>query len=150
MIECVHMNKEHTTTLSAFIDNGKWNRRNYVNPKELASTSIGEDVIEGDTTQTEDFSYEFANGFRTQFLILLGRMFLQMSRNKTMIWIQIIHHLISGGLLGSIFFGIGNDAGMAVSNFNFCLSVMVFFVYTHVMVPVLLCKLWASIVPQIT
>lgn len=142
VIEVVHMKSEYTAILSSHIDNGKCNRKGSI--ASIMATSNpdeGMDSVYGDTTQpADDVSYEFATSFATQFTVLIKRMFLQMSRNRTMIWIQIIHHLISAGLLGSIFFGIGNDADMVVSNFNFCLSVMVFFVYTHVMVPVLLCK----------
>lgn len=138
------MNTDYTSIFSSCIDNGKCNRTNAIDSKAFVLVSKIEENIDsvyGDITQPqENISYEFATSFPTQFSVLIKRMFLQMSRNRSMIWIQIIHHLISGGLLGSIFFGIGNDASMVVSNFNFCLSVMVFFVYTHVMVPVLLCK----------
>ncbi|XP_028164905.1 ATP-binding cassette subfamily G member 4-like [Ostrinia nubilalis] len=81
---------------------------------------------------------EFATTFLTQFLILSKRMFVQNTRNSLTLWIQLLHHLISAGLLGSIFFLVGNDASAPIVNFKFCLSCLVFFMYTYIMIPVLL------------
>ncbi|KAL4713602.1 hypothetical protein ACJJTC_016685 [Scirpophaga incertulas] len=81
---------------------------------------------------------EFATTFFTQFIILSKRMFLQNKRNSMSLWIQLIHHVISASLLGSIFFLVGNDANAPIVNFKFCLSCVVFFMYTYIMIPVLL------------
>jgi len=54
--------------------------------------------------------------------------------------IQIFHHLFSAVLLGCIFLHIGNDGSKPFTNMKFCLSVLVFFLYTHIMSPVLLCE----------
>ncbi|CAH0702263.1 unnamed protein product [Spodoptera exigua] len=81
---------------------------------------------------------EFPTSFWTQFLILSKRMFIQNSRNTTSMWIQFIHHVLSAILLGSIFFDVGNNAANPVVNFKFCLSCLVFFMYTHTMIPVLI------------
>lgn len=59
-----------------------------------------------------------------------------------MLNIQFFHHLVSGMLIGGIFFGTGNDASQSVSVFKYCISVNVFFMYTYVMSPVLLCKFY--------
>ncbi|XP_026314727.1 ATP-binding cassette sub-family G member 1-like isoform X2 [Hyposmocoma kahamanoa] len=81
---------------------------------------------------------EFPTTFLTQFIILSKRMFVQNKRNELALWIQLAHHVISAVLLGSIFFNVGNDGSMPIVNFKFCLSCLVFFMYTYIMVPILL------------
>ncbi|XP_049868321.1 ATP-binding cassette subfamily G member 4-like [Pectinophora gossypiella] len=81
---------------------------------------------------------EFPTTFLTQFLILTKRMFIQNKRNATSLWIQLAHHVISALLLGSIFFMVGNNGSVPIVNFKFCLSCLVFFMYTYIMIPVLL------------
>lgn len=84
----------------------------------------------------EDF--EFATGFWAQFYLLICRTFLQMARDKTFMWIQAFHHILSGGLMGGLFFGVGMDGSQAIANFKYCLCIMVFFAFTHTMTQVLL------------
>ncbi|CAG4983640.1 unnamed protein product [Parnassius apollo] len=81
---------------------------------------------------------EFPTTFLTQFIILTKRMFMQSRRNSVTLWIQLAHHVVSAVLLGSIFFLVGNDGSAPVVNFKFCISVVVFFMYTYIMIPVLL------------
>ncbi|XP_025205078.1 ATP-binding cassette sub-family G member 4-like [Melanaphis sacchari] len=80
---------------------------------------------------------EYPSSFSTQFSILLARKTKQFSRNTIGLWISFFHHTFSALLLGSIYFGIGVDGNRPFENFKFCISVIVFFVYTHVMGPVL-------------
>lgn len=82
--------------------------------------------------------FEFPTSFSQQFSILLRRLFLQHSRNLVALGIQLFHHLFSAILIGSIFFHMGDDASRTFANVKFCLSVLVFFLYTHIMTPVLL------------
>lgn len=77
-----------------------------------------------------------------QLIILLSRTFLQMSRNRSVIIIQFLHHFASGLLIGGIFFKLGSDGNQTMAIFKYILSVNVFFMYTYVMVPVLVCKFW--------
>lgn len=81
---------------------------------------------------------DFPTTFLTQFLILSNRMFLQTRRNSLNLWIQLLHHVSAAVLLGGIFFLIGNDGNLPIANFKFCLSCIVFFMYTYVMIPVLI------------
>lgn len=53
---------------------------------------------------------------------------------------MLCHHFLSGTLLGTIFLGVGDDANRPFDNFKFVISAVVFFMYTHVMCPVLICK----------
>lgn len=61
--------------------------------------------------------------------------------------IQLFHHLFSAVLIGGIFVQTGDDAKRPFANVKFCLSILVFFLYTHIMAPVLLCE--SSILCQI-
>lgn len=80
---------------------------------------------------------QFPNSFWTQFCILFSRMMLQKRRHVGGLWLQIIHHIFSGVLIGLIFLKVGNDANRPFDNFKFMLCVSVFFMYTHCMTPVL-------------
>lgn len=116
-----------------------------VDRKPEDSPKIPEDSIccvYADTTEALEWEtdIEFPTSSWTQFWVLLGRMFMQMRRNKPMLWIQLLHHILSGLIVGSIFFGIGDDAAQMLANFKYCMSVLAFFMYTYVMVPVLICK----------
>ncbi|GBP92174.1 ATP-binding cassette sub-family G member 4 [Eumeta japonica] len=54
------------------------------------------------------------------------------------LWIQLLHHVLSAVLLGGIFYKVGNNGDAPIVNFKFCISVLVFFMYTYLMIPVLL------------
>ncbi|XP_047119631.1 ATP-binding cassette subfamily G member 4-like [Schistocerca piceifrons] len=84
------------------------------------------------------WSSDFPTSFFMQFIIILRRMLLQKSRNTVALWLQFIHHLGLGIILGSLYFGVGNDATKPFVNFKFPLCCLVFFMYTHVMTPALL------------
>ncbi|RZC33523.1 ABC2 membrane domain containing protein, partial [Asbolus verrucosus] len=86
----------------------------------------------------EKSDIDFPVPFRVQFLLLLSRMYLQMKRNRIGLYIQFFHHLLSGLIVGGIFTGIGNDASQTIAIFKYCVSCNVFFLYTYVMMPVLL------------
>lgn len=72
--------------------------------------------------------------------VLLGRMLLQRWRNKRLLGMQLIHHVVSAVLCGITFYGTGNDAAEFFQNIKFCLALCVFYVYTYVMVSILYCK----------
>lgn len=140
----VQQQSETVSVLAHSTQNGKISR---LTEKPDAASPLNaclDDIssVYGDTTQAHPTKKDitFATSSWTQFTILLGRMLLQMKRNKTMLWIQLLHHVISGLLVGGIFFGIGDDASQVLANFKYCVSIVAFFMYTHVMVPVLICK----------
>ncbi|XP_046664117.1 ATP-binding cassette subfamily G member 4-like isoform X3 [Homalodisca vitripennis] len=86
----------------------------------------------------ESRALDFPTSFFQQFCIILGRLLLQKMRNKTALWLQIIHHLFSGLIMGAIFWDIGDNASRPFENFKFCLCVAVFMMYTYVMSPILI------------
>lgn len=117
-----------------------------------------------------DLTMEFPTTFWQQFWILLKRKLLQQIRGRVseVIWSRPIYlllictylvlfgflqtalslllfqHLVSGVLTGTMFFGLGDNAVRFLDNFKFLLCVMVFFMYTYLMVPVLLCKYYVQ------
>lgn len=113
----------------------KWEKSAHPSNNNLDKLS---ECVYSNTVVNADVS--FPTSFWTQFNILLGRKLLQTRRNLSMLYIQLAHHLVSGALLGGIYWGVGNDAKFAIANFKFCLSCLVFFMYTYVMIPVLICK----------
>ncbi|KAG6460911.1 hypothetical protein O3G_MSEX012299 [Manduca sexta] len=108
-------------------------RKPVLHSDESIQRIFGEHVAKEQTQKME-----FPTTFITQFSILSKRMFVQTKRNSISLWIQLIHHVTSAVLLGSIFFGIGNDGASPIANFKFCLSCLVFFMYTYIMIPILL------------
>ncbi|KAI7815557.1 ABC subfamily G member 4, partial [Rhyzopertha dominica] len=139
IIELVQNNIDHVSILSHSTQNGKINHKcDTISKLKLEDDSI---FIESDAERSNCYSKKdvrFPTNFWTQFSILLGRMFLQMRRNKPMLVIQLLHHILSAILVGSIFYKIGDNAGQMIANFKYCLSIVAFFMYTYVMVPVLI------------
>lgn len=127
--------------LSSGIDNGKI--ANFTGKEDSLRTTTNEnciDYIQKEVSHNEILEFNYPTSFWTQFYILISRMFLQMKRNKSVMSFQIVHHVLSGFLLGAVFLGVGRDAALVISNFNFCLATLVFFMYTYAMAPILICE----------
>ncbi|XP_031348490.1 ATP-binding cassette sub-family G member 1-like isoform X2 [Photinus pyralis] len=128
IIEVTHGNKECSSALSQVIHNGKSNR------KGMSDQYITRRGVYEDTTEVK-LNFNFPTSFWSQFCILYARMLLQLSRNKAGISLQLFSHSVAAVLLGTLFFGIGNNAEMALGNFFFCLAVCMFFIFTYLMTP---------------
>ncbi|CAK1586360.1 unnamed protein product [Parnassius mnemosyne] len=72
-----------------------------------------------------------------QFSILLRRMIIQISRNRQALWIQTIHHIMCGVLIGLCFLNMANDGTQMFNHLKMCVGLVIFFAYTQIMVPVL-------------
>lgn len=79
----------------------------------------------------------YATTYSEQFSILLCRMMIQISRNRQGLWIQLIHHVMCGVLIGICFFKMANDGTQMFNHLKMCVGLVIFFAYTHIMVPVL-------------
>lgn len=88
-------------------------------------------------TRSGSTSCGYATSGFTQFRLLLARMFLQISRNRQALWIQLIHHIMCGVLIGTCFYGTANDGKQMFNHLKYCIGVAIFFGYTQIMVPVL-------------
>ncbi|CAH0714590.1 unnamed protein product, partial [Brenthis ino] len=144
VLETLHGNTEASAQMSELCQNGKLCRKldrmtlkGGRKPVLHSDDSIQRIFVEH-VAKEQLQKMEFPTTFLTQFIILIKRMFLQMRRNKLSLWIQLLHHVSAAVLLGGIFFLIGNDGNVPIVNFKFCLSCVVFFMYTYVMIPVLL------------
>ncbi|KAJ9582805.1 hypothetical protein L9F63_022846, partial [Diploptera punctata] len=147
---------DNVKCLSAEIQNGKLCRRNEnstTESLELDSTGRGiTKICRQETlavmpavfnhalmdTLDDSKDFEFPTSFSEQFLILLKRLFVQQARNTVALWIQLFHHVFSAILVGFIFLQMGEDASRVIANLKFCLCIVMFFLYTHIMTPVLL------------
>lgn len=76
------------------------------------------------------------SGFH-QFLILLKRSMCIIFRDKTLTRLRLVAHFIIGVLIGSIYYGIGNDAAKVMSNAG-CLFFTVMFMMFTAMMPTIL------------
>ncbi|KAL3266635.1 hypothetical protein HHI36_010798 [Cryptolaemus montrouzieri] len=140
LIDIVQQNPETINIFASNTENGKANsKRKAITPNRTRESKNIYEIYQ-ETTQMglSDMSVEFPVSFWKQFVILLSRIFLQMRRNKSMLYIQFFHHLISALLVGGIFFGVGNNATQIPAIFKFCICATVFFIYTYLMTPVLL------------
>ncbi|XP_028178023.1 ATP-binding cassette sub-family G member 4 [Ostrinia furnacalis] len=86
--------------------------------------------------QTSD-SCAYATTYCEQFSILLCRMLKQIFRNRQGLWIQLIHHIMCGVLIGICFFNMANDGTQMFNHLKLCVGLVIFFAYTQIMVPVL-------------
>lgn len=84
-----------------------------------------------------DYDISYSTSYFDQFSILLKRMLLQISRNRQGLWIQLLHHLMCGLLIGACFYNMANDGTEMFNHLKLCVGIVIFFAYTQIMVPVL-------------
>ncbi|XP_025832790.1 ATP-binding cassette sub-family G member 1-like [Agrilus planipennis] len=146
------MDSDITLMLSTATENGKRHLRlcntdntsgySIIKKKETAQIALDTSyAVYKETTEPitiEKAHIEFPTSFFAQFWILLKRMMLIRSRSHTALKVQLVHHILSGLLVGSIFYKVGQNGSLAISNFFFCLCEIVFFMYTHTMTSVLM------------
>ncbi|KOB74240.1 ATP-binding cassette sub-family G member 1, partial [Operophtera brumata] len=82
-------------------------------------------------------SFGYSTTFCEQFSILLCRMIKQISRNRQGLWIQLIHHVMCGFLIGWCFWRMADDGSQMFNHLKLCVALVIFFAYTQIMVPVL-------------
>lgn len=75
-----------------------------------------------------------------QFWVLLKRTFLSMIRDQTLTHLRIMSHFVVGGLIGMIYFGIGNDGDKIHSNMACIFFIILFTMFTSMMPTLLTCK----------
>ncbi|XP_058466216.1 ATP-binding cassette subfamily G member 4 isoform X2 [Malaya genurostris] len=72
-----------------------------------------------------------------QFWVLFRLMCTKTMRNRTILWIQFVHHVICAAFIGLIFLNSANDGARMFDHLKFCLGICFFFCYTQIMVPIL-------------
>lgn len=58
----------------------------------------------------------------------------------TALWIQTVHHVMCSILIGLSFFKTANDGSEMFNHLKLCVGLVIFFAYTQIMVPVLVCE----------
>ncbi|CAG9861384.1 unnamed protein product [Phyllotreta striolata] len=82
-------------------------------------------------------SFEHESNWTTQFWILISRMWLQMWRDRSYLLLRVVLHVIIGVIIGTLYFGMGQDGSRTLFNFGFYFCCLIFFMYIPMM-PVLL------------
>ncbi|KAF2896641.1 hypothetical protein ILUMI_09535 [Ignelater luminosus] len=141
IIETAQTVPESVSRLVDSIKNGKVNRRDSkVLLSSYYSSSRKSSAVYEETTRRREakMDVDFPTSFWTQFSVLYLRMMLQTKRNTVVIWVQLFYHALCVVFYGGLFYGVGNNGSLTVQSLNYCFSVMIFFVYTYLMSPVLL------------
>ncbi|RZC42506.1 ABC tran, AAA 21, and/or DUF258 domain containing protein, partial [Asbolus verrucosus] len=131
IIELVNLDRSIINNFKCAIENGK------INWKESVEKDTNSDIF-NDPIVIQENNTDFPTSFLVQFFLLLSRRVLQMKRNRTSLYIQIFHHLLSALLVIGIFTGIGNNGSHTITIFKFCICVNVFFMFTYMMIPIIL------------
>lgn len=140
VLEC--LTPDNVKTMSANISNGKLCKSSSEPAKHVSSYRTDDstnsllDAAHGHAAALTDS--EFATSFWTQLSVLSRRMMVQSWRNKIGLAIQMLHAIISATFLGGIFLNVGDNVTRPFENFKFCIGVLVYFMFTHFMVPILL------------
>lgn len=90
-----------------------------------------------DSSDKESVCIDFTTSGWSQFCTLYRRMFLQIRRNGMGLKLQLYHHFLCALIIGIVFYDQGKDGGQFFNHMKYCMGVIVFHTYTHVMVPVL-------------
>ncbi|GJQ84326.1 hypothetical protein Trydic_g5264 [Trypoxylus dichotomus] len=80
----------------------------------------------------------FETSFWTQFSILLRRNLMQLHRNKIVLALHFGHNFLCGLLIGVLFYQVGMRGSATVLNLKYLYGLVIFFMFTHVMAPILL------------
>ncbi|XP_050680943.1 ATP-binding cassette sub-family G member 1 [Leptidea sinapis] len=106
-----------------------------------SSTTLASKISQEDTSvawmKVNKALSRYPTSYFDQFSIILCRMLLQISRNKQALWIQSIHHIGCAILIGVCFLNMANDGTQMFNHLKMCVGLVIFFVYTQIMVPVL-------------
>lgn len=89
---------------------------------------------------TQFLRSDSASSSLKQFIVLLNLLTLKIYRNKIVLWIQLIHHLLCGVSIGVIFWAVADDGNRMFDHLKFCIAIVFFCTYTQMIVPILSCK----------
>lgn len=151
VIELVDNNPENISKLTKTISNGKEMEEIPYDISTEESSSINTNSKESRLEnykwvkltrgQTKDDQMKFPISTFTQFTILLHRFLSQLLRNRKTLAIQFFHYMLCSILAGVCFYGIAERGDMMYNHLKFCLSVVLFFSYTRLLIPIIICTL---------
>lgn len=105
-------------------------------------------IKKGFTGQTDNskkikcFAKTYPTSFCNQLQVLLKRSFLMLSRDRTLTYSRILTHLFVGLFIGTLYFGIGNDAKEVLNNANYLFYTVMFLMLTSFNCVTLTCELF--------
>lgn len=97
------------------------------------------DVSNEDISDTLPKMHTFQRAFSIQFWILLKRAFKTSIRNKQLMHLRIMSHIIVGVLIGTIYYGVGANEKFTINNLGCIFFTMLFIVFTGLMPTILTC-----------
>ncbi|KAE8737863.1 ABC-transporter, subfamily G member 16, partial [Frankliniella occidentalis] len=151
-IELSDSDAQFVNILSASVDNGKLTKTpegtlQAVDKGECLSECSGSS--QGEVADAElaaqplhrprgrEPDLQFPSSFWLQFVVLLHRMLQQTTRNKTAMRIQFAHHTMCSLMVAILYFNVARDGSQFFTHMKFSIGLVLFYTYTHVMVPVL-------------
>lgn len=97
-----------------------------------------------DTTKFCRGNGTYATSFCRQWYMLMIRSLLCLSRDRSLTAMRLVIHICIGLLIGTLYFGIGNDAAMIFNNFRFIFLSIMFLMFTSFSTTSITCKLLIS------
>ncbi|XP_026479510.1 ATP-binding cassette sub-family G member 4-like [Ctenocephalides felis] len=132
---------EHNERMVAAIENG---RRKKWMPLDMELINEQQNKYISARSKERHFNEELKaeyfkrrTTFWQQFKILFCRKVLQDYRNPSNMWLKIVLYIFLALLLGSTYYGMGNDASKTLFNFGYCFTCTISFLYLP-MLPLLL------------
>ncbi|XP_034250465.1 ATP-binding cassette sub-family G member 4 [Thrips palmi] len=156
LMELTDSDAEFVQILSESVDNGKLTRTPQGSMLEVdkgeclsecSGSSQGEAVdaepeaplhaTPGRRHGSSQDDMQFPTSCWLQFAVLLRRMLLQICRNKVALQIQFMHHSMCAFMVAVLYFNVARDGSQFFTHMKFSIGLVLFYTYTHVMVPVL-------------
>ncbi|XP_022919714.2 ATP-binding cassette subfamily G member 4-like [Onthophagus taurus] len=131
ILEILYFNPTSTGILSKEMQNGKTLVITGEKIQKFCKPALSQDDADIDN------SNEYPVSFFDQFRILLYRKFIQLKRNKVMLFLEMLHHLMCGLFLGMLFYDVGNSGVNSYANVKLYFGTIVYLMYTHMLSPIL-------------
>lgn len=117
-------------------------------PCSSAGSTFGVKPIESMDSQliSETNRYErngkFATSFVCQWYLLTLRVMRCYSRDRSLTLMRPVTHITIALMIGTLYYGIGNDASMMFNNFRYVFLTQMFLMYTAFCSMAILCKFY--------
>lgn len=125
------------TVINLTIATDDINLQNKSNAIEVCTTSL---LDSHDSVVTLPEKKTFPTSGWIQFWILLKRAFKTILRDKQLMHMRLMAHVVVGSIIGMIYYDIGNDASKVISNSGCIFFTTLFTMFTAMMPTILTCK----------
>lgn len=106
--------------------------------KKSTTLDIAQKLGSGKCCNKEEHMYP--TSYFRQLSLLLLRTFLILWRDRSLTTMRIMIHLIMAPLIGTLYFGIGNEAHNALNNYKYAFFSIMFLMYTAFSSIIMNCK----------